>query len=105
VPTAGAVRGLQQPDNIVRAAVEALTAFLGGTNSAHTNPPDEVLALPGKAASETTLRTPAVLMEETGVANATDPLGASSHVEAPTTTWTRSWSRRRSPSRTWCRRR
>jgi methylmalonyl-CoA mutase, N-terminal domain len=83
--TAGVSLTAQQPDNnIVRTAVEALAAVLGGTNSLHTNALDEVLALPGEAAAETALRTQQVLMEETGVLNVTDPLGGSWYVEALT---------------------
>jgi isobutyryl-CoA mutase large subunit len=80
--TAGVSLTAQQPDNnIVRTAVEALAAVLGGTNSLHTNALDEVLALPGEAAAETALRTQQVIMEETGVANVADPLGGSWYVE------------------------
>jgi methylmalonyl-CoA mutase, N-terminal domain len=83
--TAGVSLTAQQPDNnIVRTAVEALAAVLGGTNSLHTNALDEVLALPGPAAAETALRTQQVLMEETGVVNVADPLGGSWYVEALT---------------------
>jgi methylmalonyl-CoA mutase N-terminal domain/subunit len=83
--TAGVSLTAQQPDNnIVRTAVEALAAVLGGTNSLHTNALDEVLALPGEAAAETALRTQQVLMEETGVVNVSDPLGGSWYVEALT---------------------
>jgi methylmalonyl-CoA mutase N-terminal domain/subunit len=83
--TAGVSLTAQQPDNnIVRTAVEALAAVLGGTNSLHTNALDEVLALPGEAAAETALRTQQVIMEETGVLNVTDPLGGSWYVEALT---------------------
>ena len=83
--TAGVSLTAQQPDNnIVRTAVEALAAVLGGTNSLHTNALDEVLALPGEAAAETALRTQQVIMEETGVVNVTDPLGGSWYVEALT---------------------
>src|SRR6201999_1544350 len=68
--TAGVSLTAQQPDNnIVRTAVEAMAAVLGGTNSLHTNALDEVLALPGPAAAETALRTQQVIMEETGVMN------------------------------------
>jgi methylmalonyl-CoA mutase N-terminal domain/subunit len=75
----------QQPDNnIVRTAVEALAAVLGGTNSLHTNALDEVLALPSAKAAEIALRTQQVLMEETGVTNVADPLGGSWYVEALT---------------------
>jgi methylmalonyl-CoA mutase, N-terminal domain len=83
--TAGVSLTAQQPDNnIVRTAVEALAAVLGGTNSLHTNALDEVLALPGEAAAETALRTQQVIMEETGVVNVIDPLGGSWYVEALT---------------------
>jgi methylmalonyl-CoA mutase, N-terminal domain len=83
--TAGVSLTAQQPDNnIVRTAVEALAAVLGGTNSLHTNALDEVLALPGEATAETALRTQQVIMEETGVVNVSDPLGGSWYVEALT---------------------
>ena len=83
--TAGVSLTAQQPDNnIVRTAVEALAAVLGGTNSLHTNALDEVLALPGEAAAETAMRTQQVIMEETGVVNVSDPLGGSWYVEALT---------------------
>jgi methylmalonyl-CoA mutase N-terminal domain/subunit len=83
--TAGVSLTAQQPDNnIVRTAVEALAAVLGGTNSLHTNALDEVLALPGEAAAETALRTQQVIMAETGVMNVSDPLGGSWYVEALT---------------------
>jgi methylmalonyl-CoA mutase N-terminal domain/subunit len=83
--TAGVSLTAQQPDNnIVRTAVEALAAVLGGTNSLHTNALDEVLALPSEKAAEIALRTQQVLMEETGVVNVTDPLGGSWYVEALT---------------------
>jgi methylmalonyl-CoA mutase N-terminal domain/subunit len=83
--TAGVSLTAQQPDmNIVRTAVEALSAVLGGTNSLHTNALDEVLALPSNKAAEIALRTQQVLMEETGVVNVADPLGGSWYVEALT---------------------
>src|SRR6059058_1801239 len=83
--TAGVSLTAQQPDNnIVRTAVEALAAVLGGTNSLHTNALDEVLALPSEKAAEIALRTQLVLLEETGVANVADPLGGSWYVEALT---------------------
>jgi methylmalonyl-CoA mutase N-terminal domain/subunit len=83
--TAGVSLTAQQPgNNIVRTAVEALAAVLGGTNSLHTNALDEVLALPSDQAAETALRTQQVIMEETGVANVIDPLGGSWYVEALT---------------------
>jgi methylmalonyl-CoA mutase N-terminal domain/subunit len=80
--TAGVSLTAQQPDNnIVRTAVEALAAVLGGTNSLHTNALDEVLALPSEKAAEIALRTQQVIMEETGVVNVADPLGGSWYVE------------------------
>src|SRR5512135_505662 len=83
--TAGVSLTAQQPDNnIVRTAVEALAAVLGGTNSLHTNALDEVLALPSAKAAEIALRTQQVIMEETGAANVADPLGGSWYVEALT---------------------
>src|SRR5215210_6577834 len=83
--TAGVSLTAQQPDNnIVRTAVEALAAVLGGTNSLHTNALDEVLALPSEKAAEIALRTQQVIMEETGVTNVADPLGGSWYVEALT---------------------
>ncbi|MFZ5851262.1 MAG: acyl-CoA mutase large subunit family protein [Actinomycetota bacterium] len=83
--TAGVSLTAQQPENnVVRTAVEALAAVLGGTNSLHTNALDEVLALPSAKAAEVALRTQQVLLEETGVANVADPLGGSWYVEALT---------------------
>ncbi len=83
--TAGVSLTAQQPDNnVVRTAVEALAAVLGGTNSLHTNALDEVLALPSEKAAQIALRTQQVIMEETGVANVADPLGGSWYVEALT---------------------
>src|SRR5262249_12060205 len=83
--TAGVSLTAQQPDNnVVRTAIEALAAVLGGTNSLHTNALDEVLALPSSKAAEIALRTQQVLMEETGVINVAAPLGGSWYVEALT---------------------
>ncbi len=83
--TAGVSLTAQQPDNnVVRTAVEALAAVLGGTNSLHTNALDEVLALPSERSAEIALRTQQVIMEETGVVNVADPLGGSWYVEALT---------------------
>ena len=83
--TAGVSLTAQQPDNnIVRTAVEALAAVLGGTNSLHTNALDEVLALPSERAAEIALRTQQVIAEETGVMNVADPLGGSWYLEALT---------------------
>ncbi|MDX6307501.1 MAG: isobutyryl-CoA mutase large subunit [Nocardioidaceae bacterium] len=83
--TAGVSLTAQQPyNNVVRTAVEALAAVLGGTNSLHTNALDETLALPSEQAAEIALRTQQVLMEEMGVVNVADPLGGSWYVEALT---------------------
>jgi methylmalonyl-CoA mutase N-terminal domain/subunit len=83
--TAGVSLTAQQPqNNVVRTAIEALAAVLGGTNSLHTNALDEVLALPSEAAAETALRTQQVIMEETGATSVADPLGGSWYVEALT---------------------
>jgi methylmalonyl-CoA mutase N-terminal domain/subunit len=83
--TAGVSLTAQQPyNNVVRTAVEALAAVLGGTNSLHTNALDETLALPSEQAAEIALRTQQVIMEETGVVNVADPLGGSWFVEALT---------------------
>ncbi|NEE00966.1 acyl-CoA mutase large subunit family protein [Phytoactinopolyspora halotolerans] len=83
--TAGVSLTGQQPhNNVVRTAVEAMAAVLGGTNSLHTNALDEVLALPSEHAAEIALRTQQVINEETGVANVADPLGGSWYVEALT---------------------
>jgi len=83
--TAGVSLTAQQPDNnVVRTAIEALAAVLGGTNSLHTNALDEVLALPSARAAQIALRTQQVIAEETGVLNVADPLGGSWYVEALT---------------------
>ena len=83
--TAGVSLTAQQPEiNIVRTAVEALAAVLGGTQSLHTNSFDEALALPTEDAVRIALRTQQVLAHETGVVNTADPLGGSYFVEALT---------------------
>jgi methylmalonyl-CoA mutase N-terminal domain/subunit len=83
--TAGVSLTAQQPlNNVVRTAVQALAAVLGGTNSLHTNALDETLALPTEQSAEVALRTQQVIMEETGVVNVADPLGGSWFVEALT---------------------
>jgi methylmalonyl-CoA mutase, N-terminal domain len=83
--TAGVSLTAQQPyNNVVRTAVEALAAVLGGTNSLHTNALDETLALPTDESAEIALRTQQVLMDETGITNVADPLGGSWYVEALT---------------------
>ena len=83
--TAGVSLTAQQPhNNIVRTAIEALAAVLGGTQSLHTNALDEVLALPTEEAARIALRTQQIIAYETGVANVIDPLGGSYFVEALT---------------------
>jgi len=80
--TAGVSLTAQQPDNnVVRTAIEALAAVLGGTQSLHTNALDEVLALPSDHAARVALRTQQVIAEETEVTNTIDPLGGSWFVE------------------------
>ena len=80
--TAGVSLTAQQPyNNVVRTAIEALAAVLGGTQSLHTNALDEVYALPTAEAAELALRTQQVIAEETGVAATIDPLGGSWYVE------------------------
>jgi methylmalonyl-CoA mutase N-terminal domain/subunit len=83
--TAGVSLTAQQPENnIDRTAIEALAAVLGGTQSLHTNALDEVYALPTEKNAEIALRTQQVIAEETGVADAIDPLGGSWYVEEMT---------------------
>src|SRR5881296_1617758 len=83
--TAGVSLTAQQPEvNIVRTAIEALAAVLGGTQSLHTNSFDEALALPTEDAVRIALRTQQVIAHETGVTNTIDPLGGSYFVEALT---------------------
>jgi methylmalonyl-CoA mutase, N-terminal domain len=83
--TAGVSLTAQQPENnIVRVAIQALAAVLGGTQSLHTNSMDEALALPSEHAVTIALRTQQILAEESGVANTVDPLGGSFFMEAQT---------------------
>jgi methylmalonyl-CoA mutase N-terminal domain/subunit len=83
--TGGATLTAQQPENnVVRTALEALAAVLGGTQSLHTNSFDEALALPTEPAAKTALRTQQVIGLETGVTNVADPLGGAYFVEALT---------------------
>jgi methylmalonyl-CoA mutase N-terminal domain/subunit len=83
--TAGVSLTAQQPhNNIVRVAVQAMAAVLGGTNSLHTNSMDETLSLPTDEAVMIALRTQQVIAEESGVANVVDPLGGSYFVESLT---------------------
>ena len=83
--TAGVSLTAQQPENnIVRVALQALAAVLGGTQSLHTNSMDEALALPSEHAVTIALRTQQIIAEESGVANTVDPLAGSFFVEAQT---------------------
>ncbi len=83
--TAGVSLTAQQPENnIVRVAIQALAAVLGGTQSLHTNSMDEALALPSEKAATIALRTQQIIAAESGAANTVDPLGGSYFVEAMT---------------------
>ncbi len=85
--TAGVSLTAQQPEvNIVRTALEALAAVLGGTQSLHTNSFDEALALPTEDAVRIALRTQQVIAHESGVVNTIDPLGGSYYLEELTST-------------------
>jgi methylmalonyl-CoA mutase N-terminal domain/subunit len=80
--TAGVSLTAQQPyNNVVRTAIQALAAVLGGTNSLHTNSLDEALALPTREAATLALRTQQILAHESGVTNIMDPLGGSYFLE------------------------
>jgi methylmalonyl-CoA mutase N-terminal domain/subunit len=80
--TAGVSLTAQQPEvNLIRTAIEALAAVLGGTQSLHTNSFDEALALPTEHAVRLALRTQQVIAHETGVVNTVDPLGGSYYLE------------------------
>jgi methylmalonyl-CoA mutase N-terminal domain/subunit len=83
--TAGCTLTAQEPaNNVVRVALQALAAVLGGTQSLHTNSRDEALALPSEEAALIALRTQQIIAHESGVADAADPLGGSYYVEAMT---------------------
>jgi methylmalonyl-CoA mutase N-terminal domain/subunit len=83
--TAGVSLTAQQPEiNLVRVAVQALAAVLGGAQSLHTNSMDEALALPSEHAVTLAMRTQQIILEETGAADTVDPLGGSYFVEAQT---------------------
>src|SRR5487761_1570098 len=83
--TAGCSLTAQQPyNNVVRTAIQALAAVLGGTQSLHTNSLDEAWALPTEFAATVALRTQQIIAHETGVTNTVDPLGGSYFVEALT---------------------
>ena len=84
--TAGSTLTAQQPDvNVVRVALQALAAVLGGTQSLHTNSRDEALGLPTAEAARLALRTQQVVAYESGVTAVPDPLGGSEYIEALTT--------------------
>jgi methylmalonyl-CoA mutase N-terminal domain/subunit len=83
--TAGSTLTAQQPENnVVRVALQALAAILGGAQSLHTNSRDEALGLPTEEAVRIALRTQQILAHETGVADVVDPLGGAYCVEALT---------------------
>jgi methylmalonyl-CoA mutase N-terminal domain/subunit len=83
--TAGVSLTAQQPEiNIIRVAIQALAAVLGGTQSLHTNSMDEALALPSEHAATVALRTQQIIAEESGVLNTVDPLGGSFFLESLT---------------------
>lgn len=83
--TAGSTLTAQQPENnIVRTAIQALAAVLGGTQSLHTNGYDEALGLPTEEAARTALRTQQIIGYETGAANTIDPLAGSFYIESLT---------------------
>jgi methylmalonyl-CoA mutase N-terminal domain/subunit len=83
--TAGSTLTAQQPDNnIVRVAIQALAAVLGGTQSLHCNSRDEALALPTPESATTALRTQQILLHESGVANTVDPVGGAYAIESLT---------------------
>src|SRR5690349_13073683 len=80
--TAGVSLTAQQPyNNVVRTALQALAAVLGGTNSLHTNSLDEALALPTRETATIALRTQQIIAHESGVTNVVDPLGGSYFIE------------------------
>jgi methylmalonyl-CoA mutase N-terminal domain/subunit len=83
--TAGSTLTAQQPDNnVVRVAIQAMSAVLGGTQSLHTNSRDEALALPTEDSARVALRTQQILAYESGVADTVDPLAGSYYVESLT---------------------
>ncbi len=85
VQTAGSTLTAQQPDvNIVRTALQAMAAVLGGAQSLHTNSRDEALSLPTEESARLALRTQQIIANETGVVNTADPVGGSQPIEALT---------------------
>jgi methylmalonyl-CoA mutase N-terminal domain/subunit len=80
--TAGSTLTAQQPDvNVVRVALQAMAAVLGGTQSLHTNGRDEALSLPTEEAARLALRTQQIIANETGVTSVADPFGGSTYIE------------------------
>ena len=80
--TAGSTLTAQQPDvNVVRVALEAMSAVLGGTQSLHTNGRDEALGLPTEESARLALRTQQIIAHESGIAKVADPLGGSVYIE------------------------
>jgi methylmalonyl-CoA mutase N-terminal domain/subunit len=80
--TAGSTLTAQQPDvNVVRVAIQALAAVLGGTQSLHTNARDEALSLPTEESARLALRTQQIIANETGITNVADPMGGSYYIE------------------------
>jgi methylmalonyl-CoA mutase N-terminal domain/subunit len=85
VQTAGSTLTAQQPDvNIVRTALQAMAAVLGGAQSLHTNSRDEALALPTEESARIALRTQQIIAHESGIPNTADPVGGSEYIEALT---------------------
>ncbi len=83
--TAGSTLTAQQPDvNVVRVALQAMAAVLGGTQSLHTNGRDEALSLPTEEAARLALRTQQIIANETGVTSVADPFGGSQYIEGLT---------------------
>src|SRR5262249_39190330 len=80
--TAGSTLAAQQPDvNVVRVALQAMAAVLGGTQSLHTNGRDEALGLPTEESARLALRTQQIIANETGVTSVADPVGGSFYIE------------------------
>jgi methylmalonyl-CoA mutase N-terminal domain/subunit len=85
VQTAGSTLTAQQPhNNVVRVALQAMAALLGGTQSLHTNAMDEALALPSEEAARVALRTQQIIANETGICDVADPFGGSYEIERET---------------------
>ena len=100
VQTGGVTLTAQQPDNnVVRVALQALSAVLGGCQSLHTNARDEALALPTEASARLALRTQQIVAHESGVADTVDPLGGSYAIEAATDALEAEAMRTRRPDR------